>query len=887
MMRRFPWLLVALLALAAAVRMYRIQAQSVWFDEAFMIQAGQSPWPAVLWAEPNHPPLYALFLYLVIRLCGDSVFALRWASAMIGVVVVALAAWLAQRLFNRRAALFTAFLAAFSPNLWWASQEIRMYILMAAFVLIAAEGWHAVSHARPSSPRDWLKLWVAELLLLYTQRSSPVAVLWLNAATLVAWISRRSLQRPAWRTWLVGQAGVVLLWAPWVLFYFLSVKKGRDLLPAPPPVNLTLASAIWQAFWSASWEMIGHEPVLTGLSALLFAVALLVIPWRTAAGRWLVFHVIALATSVVAGLLLLQQSLHGRYLVLITPLLPVLIGGGLAAVARRPGGGRPLSILLCAPFLATFVAGVYFVGHNPAYAHDDARGMVEYYAERLSRDDTVVAWSYAERYDLLYYWERLNVQAKLLVMTDNPDLDTFWSRLPRTGNIAVNTWYQERGDYGGMMPCVLGHGTTNLPEGFGVSGMRNELYRSPALERPSLRPLEAPFEVAQVTAVGAFPEFTAAQALCLPVQITLTRHMDTDLKVALTVQNELGWEVARADGFFIQTDQHTSARLGSGDSLTAFPLLRLPYGAPAGEYTLILRIYDDDGSPSGYDLLSPGGAPAGKDLRLGAWRVRPGADWAQVNRSTDLPIPVHQPVSAHLTLVAQSADPASIATVTNGGRVPLSLLWQGTDPLPPLTLAADDGRWRIEIPARAPDAHDAVTLDWRELRVPAETEAGNATLSLPNGAVLARYTIRSLPFLAVAPDVSVTVEQALPGVGELVGFSLENKVFDRSQPVPVTLVWRAGETTPGTSYTVFVQLLSADGQVMAQSDALPAQGQRPTTTWRPGEYVVDAHPLIFHPEAAPGEGTLIAGMYDASTQQRLLFQTGTDAIILATGVQVK
>jgi hypothetical protein len=84
-----------------------------------------------------------------------------------------------------------------------------------------------------------------------------------------------------------------------------------------------------------------------------------------------------------------------------------------------------------------------------------------------------------------------------------------------------------------------------------------------------------------------------------------------------------------------------------------------------------------------------------------------------------------------------------------------------------------------------------------------------------------------------------------------------------------------------------VQLLSADGQVMAQSDALPAQGQRPTTTWRPGEYVVDAHPLIFHPEAAPGEGTLIAGMYDASTQQRLLFQTGTDAIILATGVQVK
>ena len=884
-MRRFPWLLLALLALATAVRMYRIQAQSVWFDEAFMIHAGQAPWPEVLWAEPNHPPLYALFLYGVIRLCGDSAFALRWSSAMLGVAAVALAARLAQRLFNRRAALFAAFLAAFSPILWWASQEIRMYILMALLTLIVAEGWHDVIAAPSPSPRAWLKLWVAELLLLYTQLSSPAAVLWLNAATLVAWTIRRRLQ-PDWRVWIGGQAGVLLLWAPWVAFYFLRVKTGADILPAPPQVNLTLASTIWQAFWSASWEMVGHEPILMGLSALVLVLSLLAIPWRTAAARWLVFHVIALTTSVVAGLILLQKSLHGRYLVLIAPLLLVLIGGGLAAVSRKSRGGQLLSLLLGTPFLATFVASAYFIGHTPAYAHDDAKRMVQYYAERLTGDDSVLAWSYAERYDLLYYWGQLSVKAPLMTVTDSPGLEALWARLPRRGNIAVNDWYQERADYRGMLPCVLGHGTANLPEAFAVSGMRNELYPAPLLERPVLQPFEAQFAVAQVTAIGALPAFNAAQALCLPVQATLIQKSGVDLKAALIAKNELGWEVARADGFFTSDDQRTSARLEPGDSLTAFPLLRLPYGAPAGRYELILRIYDD-GSPSGYDVLSPSGAPAGKDLRLGAWEVQPGADWARVNRSTDLPIPAHQLVSDHLTLVAQSADPASIASVTNGGRVPLSLLWQGTDPLPPVTLAADDGRWQREIRARAPDAHDAVTLDWRELRIPAEAEAGNAALSLPNGAVLARYAIQSLPFLAVAPEVSAMVEQALPGVGELVGFSLEHKAFDRSQPVPVTLVWRAGETTPDTSYTVFVQLLSADGQVIAQSDALPAQGQRPTTTWRPGEYIVDAHPLIFRPEAAPGEGTLIAGMYDASTQQRLLFQTGTDAIMLATGVQVK
>ena len=84
--------------------------------------------------------------------------------------------------------------------------------------------------------------------------------------------------------------------------------------------------------------------------------SLLAIPWRTAAARWLVFHVMALTTSVVAGLILLQKSLHGRYLVLIAPLLLVLIGGGLAAVSRKPRGEQILSFLLVTPFLATFVA---------------------------------------------------------------------------------------------------------------------------------------------------------------------------------------------------------------------------------------------------------------------------------------------------------------------------------------------------------------------------------------------------------------------------------------------------------------------------------------------------------------------------------------------------
>lgn len=44
---------------------------------------------------------------------------------------------------------------------------------------------------------------------------------------------------------------------------------------------------------------------------------------------------------------------------------------------------------------------------------------------------------------------------------------------------------------------------------------------------------------------------------------------------------------------------------------------------------------------------------------------------------------------------------------------------------------------------------------------------------------------------------------------------------------------------------VFVQLLSAEGRLLAQSDSEPAQFARPTTTWVADEYIGDNHSLNF------------------------------------------
>jgi hypothetical protein len=86
---------------------------------------------------------------------------------------------------------------------------------------------------------------------------------------------------------------------------------------------------------------------------------------------------------------------------------------------------------------------------------------------------------------------------------------------------------------------------------------------------------------------------------------------------------------------------------------------------------------------------------------------------------------------------------------------------------------------------------------------------------------------------------------------------------------------------------VFVQLLGKNGQVIAQSDAIPAQGSRPTTGWRAGEYLVDPHQVAFHADAIAGAARLIVGMYDATTGERVMLPQGWSAYPLAEGLLVR
>lgn len=99
-------------------------------------------------------------------------------------------------------------------------------------------------------------------------------------------------------------------------------------------------------------------------------------------------------------------------------------------------------------------------------------------------------------------------------------------------------------------------------------------------------------------------------------------------------------------------------------------------------------------------------------------------------------------------------------------------------------------------------------------------------------------------------------------------------------PLAVTFTWQA-EATPQTDYQIFIHLIDSSGQVVAQTDGQPANWARPTTTWQPGETIIDRHAL-WPGALSGGQYTLIAGLYHPASGERLLTKTGDHFITLGT-----
>lgn len=111
------------------------------------------------------------------------------------------------------------------------------------------------------------------------------------------------------------------------------------------------------------------------------------------------------------------------------------------------------------------------------------------------------------------------------------------------------------------------------------------------------------------------------------------------------------------------------------------------------------------------------------------------------------------------------------------------------------------------------------------------------------------------------------------------GFTLPDRQLQPGDILPLDLFWRT-DARLDTRYKVFVHVLDANGQIVAQTDREPGGGLNPTTNWEPRQLIVDRYGVLMPDDAPNGIYTVEIGLYDFNNV-RLKMADGRDALEVA------
>lgn len=114
---------------------------------------------------------------------------------------------------------------------------------------------------------------------------------------------------------------------------------------------------------------------------------------------------------------------------------------------------------------------------------------------------------------------------------------------------------------------------------------------------------------------------------------------------------------------------------------------------------------------------------------------------------------------------------------------------------------------------------------------------------------------------------------------ELLAYTLDKNEVRPGDVLNLTLYWQCLEPMP-EDYVVFVHLLGQHDLIVAQRDAIPCLGTRPTRDWNPGENFADPHMLgLPQTTFTPDTAQLEVGLYERITQRRLIATTAEGQIL--------
>ena len=893
---RYRWQLLLALSttLGAALRLIGLDKfpPGLHFDEAvyglMALEIYHGKLPVFFSAFTGREPLYMYLMAGVFRLVGIGSVGIRLTSALIGVATIPLVYLVLRELYgNRRLALIAAAVTAFSYWHLTVSRNGYPNILIPPLECLALTFlWRGYR----DGGKRWFALGGAFVgAVLYTYLAARLFPVTLALFFLYCLLVDRKRFFARFGGLMLAALVAVLVFAPLGLHF---VRNPHDFWERADQVlafRYAGGATMLRVYGDNILKTLGGfflkgdprwhynlpgKPIFDPLmgAAFVLGVAMTLKHWRKPEYMLLPIWTAGMTLPAILTVDLMPQ---GQRTFGMTPAIFGLAALGLetllSAAERRlkPQGQRVAVLVLVA--LLVFEGGstlrTYF-GHwvrlPQTYAIFDTEyvQLAQDAAARMADGETVVIQSYHYKHPTIIFVAPRTVDAVWLYGGRSfvvPQRDGGPVTYLRPAN-------NPPADAIAALETQLTEALPPLPDPFGGVAVSVARLRPGVQAAERAIPAQAAFADEIEILDWRLPETAPRDA---PLQVLIhwraLRPVDEGriFKLHLVDANGVLWSQGDAAGYL-------SEQWRAGDAVYELVEVALPGGIPAGRYEARLVF----GRESGGQLpVLREGRPSGSALTLGEITLLPEG---RVLRP--------QEPGVDFGPLRAIAFEEMLRTATPGGNVEFEILWQA---------------------ARAPERDFDAALILRDaagapvVRLETPLGAGYPTSLWQPGEVVRAIYLLPLPALApgdyhlelevpgaegrlslgpvqiagqarlyTAPPISQPLEARLGSEITLLGYDLAQERARPGETLSLRLVWRAESPISG-DYKVFVHLIGADGLIYGQSDSAPAQWQRPTLGWEPGEIILDEHSFTVKPEAPAGTYTLAIGMYDATSFARL------------------
>jgi uncharacterized membrane protein len=386
------WMMTLLLLLAFVLRVWRAAHDTLWFDEGISVWMARMPLQEMFpqTARDTFPPLFYMLLSGWRIVAGEDLLALKLLSVACGMFTVAISYRIGREVAGRTdpaqgrwIGLAGALLVTLAWPQIWASQEIRQYPL--GILLGAVALWAALRlFNRPERP--WTSAVVlaasqgAGLLTLYLFAQVPLA---LNLAFVHVFLASKRRWKLA-GAWIAAQIASLAMFAPW-LFYSWGAMR-RETEGAHAGLGQLVSLYLSVIFTGEGTDLVQYQALwLVGAAALVIAgMVSLICSRRGQRPAWTllvigtIMPVLLFFVMTLPVFNLYRPPPAGRYFVLLSTAVYVLLGWGAVALVRVSGRSPWVGRAVGSSFLA-ILAGI------------SIWGLGRYYGGLLLRDDYLSA----------------------------------------------------------------------------------------------------------------------------------------------------------------------------------------------------------------------------------------------------------------------------------------------------------------------------------------------------------------------------------------------------------------------------------------------------------------------------------------------------------------